>query len=103
VIVIFQVYRILRHDLLSAQAIDLGKTFIHSSPVVEEDLGTVKAVKETKEVHRTGPAPGWYVDFDVLGKRRSGVVDMRLRKANGEWYVPSAKLKIGHTEVVSLR
>jgi hypothetical protein len=103
VIVIFQIYRIRRHDLLSAQAIDLGKTFIHSSPVVEEDLGTVKAVKETGEEHRTGPAPGWYVDFDVLGKRKSGVVEMRLRKANDEWYVPSAKLKIGHTEVVSLR
>jgi hypothetical protein len=71
--------------------------------VVEEDLGTVKAVKETTEEHRTSPEPDWYVDFDVLGKHKSGVVEMRLRKANGEWYVPSAKLKIGHMEVVSLR
>jgi hypothetical protein len=53
VIVIYEVYRFHRHDELSAQAINLGKTFIHSSPVVEENLGTVKAVKETSEKHRT--------------------------------------------------
>jgi hypothetical protein len=103
VIVIFQIYRIRRHEVLSAHALGVGETFIHSSPVVEEDLGTVKAVKETRAVHHTSPAPGWYVDFDVLGKRKSGVVEMRLHKANDEWHVPSAKLKIGHTEVVSLR
>ncbi len=103
VIVAFQISRIRRHDLLNAQAIDFGKTFIHSSPLVEEDLGTVTTVKETTEEHRTRQAPGWYIDFDVSGKRRSGVVEMRLRNANGEWHVPSAELKIGHAEAVSLR
>jgi hypothetical protein len=103
VIVIYEVYRFHRHDVLSSQAINLGKTFIHSSPVVEEKLGTVKAIKETSEKHRTSPEPGWYVDFDVSGKRASGVVEMRMRKTNDQWHVPSAKLQMGHSEVISLR
>ena len=28
---------------------------------------------------------------------------LNRKRSNGEWYVPSAKLEIGHTEVVSLR
>ncbi len=103
VIVIYEVYRFHRHDVLSSQAINLGKTFIHSSPVVEENLGTVKAVKETSENHRTSPVPGWYVDFDVSGKRASGVVEMRMRRTNDQWHVPSAQLQMGHSEVISLR
>jgi cytochrome oxidase complex assembly protein 1 len=103
VIVIYEVYRFHRHDELSAQAINLGKTFIHSSPVVEENLGTVKAVKEISEKQRTSPVPGWYVAFDVSGKRGSGVVEMRMRKTNDQWHVPSAQLQMGHSEVISLR
>jgi hypothetical protein len=103
VIVIYEVYRFHRHDVLSAQAINLGKTFIHSSPVVEENLGTIKAIKETSEKQRTSPVPGWYVAFDVSGKHGSGVVEMRMRKTNDQWHVPSAQLQMGHSEVISLR
>jgi hypothetical protein len=102
-IVAFQIYRIRRHDLLGAEAVALGETFIQSSPVVEEDLGTAKAVKETNEEHRLGSAPGWYVNFDVSGKHRSGVVEIRLRATNGQWLVPSAELKMGPRRVVNLR
>lgn len=102
-IVIFEIYRVRRHDLLASQAIDLGETFIHSSPLVEEALGSVQTVKETREEHRSNPAPGWYVDFDVSGKRRSGVVEMRLQNANGQWHVPSAELKMGPRGPMNLR
>lgn len=102
-IVIFEIFRVRRHDLLASQAIDLGETFIYSSPLVEEDLGSVQTVKKTREEHRLNPAPGWYLDFDVSGKRRSGVVEMRLQNANGQWHVPSAELKTGHRGPVNLR
>lgn len=102
-IVVYEIYRFHRHDALSAQAINLGNTFIYSSPVVEKNLGTVKAVKETSEEYRTSSAPGWYVDFDVSGKRGSGVVEMRMRKTNDQWHVPSAQLQMGHSQVISLR
>jgi hypothetical protein len=102
-IVIFEIYRVQWHDLLSSQAVDLGETFIHSSPVVEEDLGSVQTVKETREEHRSKPAAGWHLDFDVSGKRRSGVIEIRLRNVNGQWEVPAADLKIGQSRPVNLR
>jgi hypothetical protein len=102
-IVIFEIHRVRRQDALASQATDLAETFIHSSPVVEEDLGSVQLAKETGEQHRSNPPPGWYVNFNVFGKRRSGVVEMRLRNVNGQWLVPSALLMIGHREPVNLR
>jgi hypothetical protein len=103
VLAILEIYRVQRHDLLGSQATNLGEIFIHSSPVVEEDLGSVQTVKETQEERRANPRAGWNVSFDVVGKRKSGVVEMRLTKVNGEWLVPSAVLEIDSRKLVNLR
>jgi hypothetical protein len=101
--VIFEIYRVRRHDLLGSEAMSVGETFIYSSPVVEEKLGSVQMVRKTMEERRLNPAPGWYIDFEVSGRRRSGVVEMQLRNENGQWQVPSAELKFGPNGPVNLR
>jgi hypothetical protein len=102
-IVAFEVYQFRRRDLLATQAVSVGKVFIQSSPVVEEHLGRVDVITTDIEQHRSGSAPRRYVDFDVSGKRRSGIVEMRVSYSNDEWQIPSAQLKLGQAEVVSLR
>lgn len=68
--IIFAVYTIRTHDHMASQALNLGRTFIHSSPVVEEDLGPVASMRERSEKRIAGK--GWLVDFDVLEGAREG-------------------------------
>ncbi|HUN58546.1 MAG TPA: hypothetical protein VMU41_10565 [Candidatus Binataceae bacterium] len=91
-------------DQREIQANSFGRAFIHDSPVVEEQLGTVERVKKIEEQHQSGNRPGWYLDYDVTGRRASGVVDLRLTPSPnyGVWNVPLAQLDRNH-ETVALR
>jgi hypothetical protein len=56
-VVIFTAYTLhhLRHrDQVGKQAASFATLFIQSSPVVEKQLGEVHALREVKEIYRTG-------------------------------------------------
>jgi cytochrome oxidase complex assembly protein 1 len=101
--IIFTFFAIRRKDRLASQAVNLGTTFIESSPVVEENLGTVQSVKEVREGRPSDRPQVWNVAFDVSGTQRSGEVQMRLQNADGQWNVLSAKLEEGRNRPVNLR
>ncbi len=88
--VVFLLFSIHHKDYLATQAKSFARTFIKSSPVVQDHLGTVQNVVETKEQHESGKASGWYLDYKVTGRRAQGVVDMHLRQSShiGGWNVP---------------
>jgi hypothetical protein len=69
----FTVYTIHHRDDLSAYANSWAKTFIRSSPVVEQQLGHVQTIRRISEKDRSGKLPGWYVDYDVTGRHRTPV------------------------------
>jgi hypothetical protein len=100
-IIVFVAYRIHYRDNRSEQANNFATNFINNSPVVESRLGTVEEVKEIKELHQAGTKPGWDLDYNVTGKRASGMVDMRLTPNSSYdlWNVPLAQLDIGHRSV----
>jgi hypothetical protein len=104
VAIAFVTYTVHHKDDLATQANTFASTFITSSPVVEQQLGAVQQVRVIKEQHQTGKAPGWYLAYDVSGRRMNGVVDMRLTP-NPDfdlWNVHLAKLDIGH-KTINLR
>jgi hypothetical protein len=103
--IIFVGYNIRHRDERAAQAADFAKIFIQSSPVVERQLGEVRAVKEVEEQHHTGKAVGWFLNYDVTGERRTGTVEMLLtpNPNYGQWNVPMAKLEMDHIKPVNLR
>jgi len=105
IVIAFVGYTIHRSDTPAAQAKSFGKIFVQSSPVVEEQLGEVRSVKEVEEQHSTGKARGWHLDYDVTGQQKSGVVDIRLtpNPNYGQWNVPLAELRIDHHKPVNLR
>lgn len=105
IVIVFVGYTIHNRETLAAQAKSFGKIFIQSSPVIEEQLGKVSSVKEVEEQHRTGNTRGWYLDYDVTGQGKTGVVDMRLtpNPNYGQWNVPLAELTIDHHKPVNLR
>jgi hypothetical protein len=100
----FTVYTIHHRDDLSAYANSWAKTFIRSSPVIEQQLGHVQTIKRISEEDLSGKSPGWYVDYDVTGRHGMGVVEMRLTSTEYEgWNVPLAELNEGHRKPVNLR
>ncbi len=104
VVVTLVAYRIERHNYLSAGADNWGKVFIRSSPVIEQQLGSVRNVKSIEEKHVSGRRAGWYVDYDVTGRRGAGVVEMRLKPSEyAGWNVPLAELKEGRSRTINLR
>jgi hypothetical protein len=104
IVIGFEAYTIYHRDYLSAQANSWARTFIRSSPVVEQQLGRVQTVKQISEEHLSGKSPGWYLDYDVTGRDGMGVVDMRLNPSQYDsWSVPSAELNEGHRKPVNLR
>jgi hypothetical protein len=105
IVIAFVGYTIHRRDTLAAQARAFGRIFIENSPVVETQLGEVRTLKAVQEQHRTGRARGWYLDYDVTGQQKTGVVDMRLtpNPNYGQWNVPLAELRIDHHKPVNLR
>jgi cytochrome oxidase complex assembly protein 1 len=98
--VIFAVYTIRTRDQMASQALNLGKTFIHSSPVVEEDLGPVASMKKRAEKRIAGK--GWIVDFDVTGTKARGSVELLMQKKAGEWTFSQADLKTGRGKTSNL-
>jgi hypothetical protein len=104
IIVGFTVYTIHHRDELSAYANSWAKTFIRSSPVVEQQLGHVQTIKRISEQDLSGKSPGWYVEYDVTGRHGMGVVEMRLTPIEYEgWNVPVAELDEGHRKPINLR
>ena len=104
VVIVVVVYNIHHHDFLAAQADNWARLFVRSSPVVEEQLGQVQAVKRVSEEHVDGKAPGWYLDYHVRGQDKAGTVEMRLRPNEYQgWRVPLAELVEGHHPPVNLR
>jgi hypothetical protein len=103
-LVIFIGFHMYHRDQSGDQANSFARTFIRNSPVVQEQLGKVERVKQIEDQHQSGKHPGWYLDYDVTGRRGSGVVDFRLtpNPDYGVWNVPVAKLDRGH-ETVALR
>jgi hypothetical protein len=100
----FAIYTIHDRDDLSAQANNWAKTFIRSSPVVEQQLGRVQTIKRISEEDLSGRSPGWYVDYDVTGRHGMGMVEMRLTPIEYEgWNVPLAELDEGHRKPINLR
>jgi hypothetical protein len=98
------VYKIHRQDDLAARAADWAKTFIRSSPVVEQQLGAVQHIKRVNEEHVSGKKPGWYLAYDVTGRRGMGVVEMRMTRIQyDDWRIPFAKLDEGQRKPVNLR
>jgi hypothetical protein len=97
-------YTIHHRDYLAEQADSWARTFIRSSPVVEEQLGRVKNVKQVSEDHVAGKAPGWYLDYDVTGRRGMGVVDMRMTPYQyDDWRIPFAELDESQHKPINLR
>ncbi len=107
---LFAIYSIHHRDYLSSQANSFARTFIRSSPVVQEQLGKVQQVVESKEQHETGKDAGWYLVYKVTGRRAEGVVDLRLTpnaELSGfnvpvQWNVPMAALDVKN-KTVNLR
>jgi hypothetical protein len=98
------VYTTLHRDRVSDEAASWAKTFIQSSPVVEQQLGRVQTVKEVKEQHQAGKTPGWYIDYDVAGRHGAGEVEMRLTPdVSGDFNVPQAELVKDHARPIDLR
>lgn len=100
VIIAFVVYKIKTRDTSESQALKVATTFVRSSPVVEENLGTVSALKESNEQHVDGQ--GWTVDFNVTGMKSHGTVALTLHKQNGAWTFSSAELERGHGKPTNL-
>lgn len=104
IVIAFAVYTIHHHDYLSAQADSWARTFIRSSPVVEQQLGRVQTDRQINEQHLSGKSPGWFLDYDVSGRHGMGVVEMRLNPSQYDgWRVPLAQLDEGHRKPVNLR
>jgi hypothetical protein len=102
--VFFFVYTTLHRDRVSDDAASWAKTFIQSSPVVEQQLGHVQTVKEVKEHHQADKTPGWYLDYDVAGRRRARQVEMRLiPDVSGDFNVPQAELVRDPARPINLR
>jgi hypothetical protein len=100
----FVVYTTHRHDYLSAQADSWGKVFIQSSPVVEEQLGRVRVIKLINEEYLSGKTRGWYLDYDVSGRRGQGTIAMRMNSSQyDDWNIPSAELEKDHHKPINLR
>jgi hypothetical protein len=100
----FVVYSIHHRDLLSAQANSWARTFISSSPVVEEHLGHVQTVKEVTEKLPSGKATAWNLDYDVTGRSGTGVVEMRMKPGQyDQWSVQLAELDEGQRKPINLR
>jgi hypothetical protein len=98
------VYRIHQRDYLAAQADSSARTFIRSSPVVEQQLGRVQTVKQISEEHLSGKAPGWYLDYRVTGRRGKGMVEMRMNPSQYDyWNFPLAELDEGRRKPIDLR
>jgi hypothetical protein len=104
-VIIFTVYTFLHRDEVQQQVASFATVFIKSSPVVEQQLGDVHAVKEVKERRITGVSPGWYLDYMVAGQNKTGNIEMRLtpNPNYGQWSVALAKLKVDHGTPVNLR
>jgi len=97
-------YNMRQRAHLSSTAKTWASEFIRSSPVVEQQLGRVEALKEVEEQERGGKTPGWYLDYDVSGRHRDGVVTMRLTpNLNGGWNVPLAEVETDHAKPINLR
>jgi len=94
-------YRVYQRNDTAAEANIFASTFIRGSPVVQARLGNVENIKEIKELLLTGQRPGWYLGYDVTGRRANGVVDMRItpNPNYGSWNVPVAQLNAGQTSV----
>jgi hypothetical protein len=100
----YTVYTIHHRDDLSAYANSWAETFVRSSPVVEQQLGHVQTIKRISEEDLSGKSPGWYVDYDVTGRHRMEVGEMRLTATEYEgWNVPLAELDESHRKPVNLR
>lgn len=105
--IIFAVAMVHHRDYLATRANIFARTFINSSPVVEQHLGTVRQVVKVEERHQTGKAAGWYLDYDVHGSQAQGVVDLRLIQSRNslswempvQWNVPLAILETGNRSV----
>jgi hypothetical protein len=103
-VIVFFVYTIHRRDCLSAQADSWARGFIRSSPVVERQLGHVQNIKRINESLLSGNLPGWYLDYDVSGRRGQGTVAMQMNTTRyGDWDVPSAELEETHRKPINLR
>jgi Cytochrome oxidase complex assembly protein 1 len=104
-IIIFAVYKIDHREQSADQAASFAAVFIKSSPVVEQQLGEVRGMKEVKERHATGAARGWYLDYRVTGQDKTGTIEMRLTPNSnyGQWNVATADLQVGQQKPVTLR
>jgi uncharacterized protein (UPF0333 family) len=102
-IIAYFAYSITRHDESASQAKVIARTFIQSSPVLQTDLGKVTAIKELDEKHEAGTKPLWLIDYNVTGQKSSGTVEMKLRRVEGLWNVPSAELHVDHQPPINLR
>jgi len=97
----FLIYRVHYRHEMAREANSFAHTFINCSPVVADQLGTVKRVKEIEDLHQWGKKPGWYLKYDVDGSDASGVVDLRItpNPDYGAWNVPMAQLERGHQSI----
>lgn len=103
-VIAFFAYTIHRRDYFSARADSWAKVFIRSSPVVEQQLGHVSHIKRINESHLSGKSPGWYLDYDVSGRRGQGTVLIRMNTNQyDDWDVPSAELEKDHRQPINLR
>jgi hypothetical protein len=89
-------YRAHQNADVANQASVFASNFIRSSPIVQSQLGKVEELKKIKEKHLTGQRPGWYLHYDVIGHRASGLVDMRITPNPNydSWNVPVAQLDV---------
>ncbi len=96
----FSIFHMRKSEDLSHDAVGIARNFIRNSPVVDQNLGEVRAVQATSE--RSGgseDAPVYALDFNVSGSKATGIVTVSVAHARDEWQVQAAALDLDGKKV----